>query len=306
MDLFGKFRNALGNGLTNLGGAVKKVGEVTKNIGESIGKKIENFIEDFVPPQAPPVSPIDEVTPADEALQEEQFQDAIEEDQNKGYTPPPPGYAYGVGDDSGSPDDDEAEFSPAPATNDRAGDPFADGYQPQPFYFDDDVEEWLATGSMKIAYMSNNVYGFSYDRRRQSLYIQFLHWQPGMHKMKNSGPGATYRYDNVPEDKARDLFINWELAGEWIWDYLRVRQTWSMHQYPYSLVRVEREYVPRKAVIDNSEPLGEFFVTRGLVQDGEHRYSTLDEGPVHRLSQYTRMRAKYESKWGSPDRGHPL
>ncbi len=86
---------------------------------------------------------------------------------------------------------------------------------------------------------------------------------PDGHPLRG-GPGSLYRYANVtPEEFLTLLAAN--SKGDWVWDHLRIRGTWSGHQKDYELVGVEGGYVPRKATVrrnPQNKQLEEWFVPR--------------------------------------------
>jgi len=107
---------------------------------------------------------------------------------------------------------------------------------------------------------------------------------------------SRYRYSDVtPEEFLGILAAN--SKGDWIWDHLRIRGTWSGHQKDYELVGVEGGYVPRKATVKlnpQTRQLEEWFGQRRVrAIGGGWRTSSMPSqaaGPV---------------PWGEIDRGRP-
>jgi len=157
----------------------------------------------------------------------------------------------------------------------------------------------IVTGEMVPA-KSSNVHSFGYDIESGYLYVRFLGYVRGSrgpdgHPLR-SGPGSLYRYSDVtPEEFLGILAAN--SKGDWIWDHLRIRGTWSGHQKDYELVGVEGGYVPRKATVKlnpQTRQLEEWFVQRRVrAIGGGWMTSSMPSqaaGPV---------------PWGEIDRGRP-
>jgi hypothetical protein len=158
----------------------------------------------------------------------------------------------------------------------------------------------IVTGEMVKAINSSNVHSFGYDVESAYLYVRFLGYirgsrGPDGHPLRG-GPGSLYRYSNVtPEEFLSLLAAN--SKGDWVWDHLRIRGTWSGHQKDYELVGVEGGYVPRKATVKlnpQTQQLEEWFVKRRVrAIGGGWLTSAMDSqaaGPV---------------PWGEVDRGRP-
>jgi len=157
----------------------------------------------------------------------------------------------------------------------------------------------IVTGEMVKA-QSSNVHSFGYDIEGAYLYVRFLGYLRGTrgpdgHPLRG-GPGPLYRYANVtPEEFLTLLAAN--SKGDWVWDHLRIRGTWSGHQKDYELVGVEGDYVPRKATVRRNPQTGqleEWFVRRRVrAIGGGWMTSALPSQAAGPLP------------WGEIDRGRP-
>ncbi len=82
---------------------------------------------------------------------------------------------------------------------------------------------------------------------------------PDGHPLRG-GPGSLYRYSSVSPEEFLSLLAvaaggskSGEAGngpGDWVWDHLRIRGTWSGHQKDYELVGIMGGYVPRKATVE--------------------------------------------------------
>lgn len=97
---------------------------------------------------------------------------------------------------------------------------------------------------------SSNVHSFAYEwnpesRQPGNLLVRFL----GGDSKHRAGPGALYRYHDVP----RSVFVAMKMAsskGGFVWDELRIRGTVAGHQYAYDLAGTgPGGYIPRQAVV---------------------------------------------------------
>ena len=123
-----------------------------------------------------------------------------------------------------------------------------------------------------IPVRSSNVHSIGWEwadganQRTGGLLVRFL-GGTGSHR---SGPGAMYRYRDVPRS-VFDAFKRAASKGKFVWDELRVRGSISGHQYDYELAAIEGEYVPRQAVVGFRGRGGEAYVPRNF----QGRRSTL-------------------------------
>lgn len=157
----------------------------------------------------------------------------------------------------------------------------------------------IVTGEM-VAAQSSNVHSFGYDIESAYLYVRFLGYVRGQKgfdgQILRAGPGSLYRYSSVtPEEFLSLLAAN--SKGNWVWDHLRIRGTWSGHQKDYELVGVMENYVPRKSTVRRNPLTGQFeemFVQRRVRSIGGGWLSsalpTEVAGPL---------------PWGEVDRGEP-
>lgn len=161
------------------------------------------------------------------------------------------------------------------------------------------VDHPIVTGEMVDA-TSSNVHSFGYDIESAYLYVRFLGYVRGArdsagHALR-SGPGSLYRYRDVTPEEFLSLYAA-NSKGNWVWDHLRIRGTWSGHQKDYELVGVMGGYVPRKATVRIDPKTGrlqEWFVQR--------RVRAIGGGWL--TSQYP-SEAAGELPWGEIDRGRP-
>lgn len=162
------------------------------------------------------------------------------------------------------------------------------------------VDHPIVTGAMVPATGSSNVHSFGYDIESNYLYVRYLGYVRGAKgpdgRPFRAGPGSLYRYRDVtPEEFLTLLAAN--SKGEWVWENLRVRGTWSGHQKDYELVGVIGNYVPRKATVridDRTGRLQEWFVQRRVRAIGGGWITSVlpseEAGPL---------------PWGELDRGSP-
>lgn len=157
----------------------------------------------------------------------------------------------------------------------------------------------IVTGDMLPAPGSSNVHSFGYDAQSAYLYVRFLGYttkRTADGRRARGGPGSLYRYANVTPEEFLTLMAA-ASKGDWVWDHLRIRGTWSGHQKDYELVGVEGGYVPRKATVRLNQQTGqleEWLIKRRVRTDqGDWLVSAMREeqaGPM---------------PWGVPDRGTP-
>lgn len=162
------------------------------------------------------------------------------------------------------------------------------------------VDHPIVTGEM-IEARSSNVHSFGYDIESTYLYVRFLGYVKGQRgadgRAARGGPGSLYRYRDVtPEEFLTLMAAN--SKGEWVWDHLRVRGTWSGHQKDYELVGIAAGYVPRKATVrrnPQSGALEEYFKQRRVrpIGGGAWITSALQDEVAGDLP------------WGQIDRGRP-
>jgi len=141
----------------------------------------------------------------------------------------------------------------------------------------------IVTGEMLPTPSSSNVHSYGYDSENWYLYVRFKAAAPRGSKSRKrpQSPGSLYRYSNVPPEKFLSMYAA-DRKGSWIWDNIRVRGTWSGHQYDYALVGVTGGYVPRKATYT---PKGEYFLPRIVRGQGGRRLtSSLPAAPAPPLS----------------------
>lgn len=117
------------------------------------------------------------------------------------------------------------------------------------------------------------------------LLVRFL----GVSGKERVGPGALYRYRDVPES-VWDSFKNSSSYGRAVWTDLRVLGSIAGHQYAYDLEETGNlTSVPRQSAVKRGQS-GEFFVKRTL----GNRRSSLPErqvrGPRGTLPGYNRPR----------------
>jgi len=157
----------------------------------------------------------------------------------------------------------------------------------------------IVTGEMVKAHRSSNVHSFGYDIESTYLYVRFLGTLQGTlgpDGPLRAGPGSLYRYRNVTPEEFLSLYAA-SSKGDWVWDNLRVRGTWSGHKKDYELVGVEGGYVPRKATVrrdPTTNELQEWFIKRRVRgTDGNWLTSSM---PTELAG---------ELPWGEVDRGQP-
>lgn len=167
------------------------------------------------------------------------------------------------------------------------------------------VDRWLSEGYFKIVDASSNVYAIKYDVQSANLYVQFQHWDPSMGYDELSGePGPIYEYGGVSLAEARAFYLA-ASKGEWVWDNLRVRGTFSGHQKPYKLVAISQGYLPRKATWNYKNTGQEWFVQRKMwTKDGGAIVSQLPTAPARGFPGGVKpFRARPDN--GRPDNGRP-
>lgn len=163
----------------------------------------------------------------------------------------------------------------------------------------DEPGAWMASGKFKLINTEGNVYAISYNIASRSLFVQYKHWSPPMPLGTQIGPGPIYEYTNVSMDEARAFYLA-PNPGEWIWDNLRVRGTWSRHRKPYRIVAISRGYLPRKAWWNYKNDGVEWFVRRQVWgSNGSAVYSQLPTAPAPPIG--------YDGHplRGTPNRGRP-
>jgi hypothetical protein len=149
------------------------------------------------------------------------------------------------------------------------------------------------TGEAVETPASSNVYSVSYDGQSQILYIRFQAAHKGAPR---GGPGPLYKYWPCLRAEFCDLYDHRDEPGEWVWDHLRIRGTFSGHQKNYELVGVMGGYVPRKAMMTfnpHTRQREEWFVKRTVTTLGGERLT----------SPLGTERTPWEPDRGSPDRG---
>ena len=163
----------------------------------------------------------------------------------------------------------------------------------------DSADEWIATGYYRLIQSEGTVYAARYDLQTGKLYVQYKHWDPSMELGTQQGPGPVYEYSDVSPAEAR-AFYNAPSAGVWLWDNVRIRGSWALHQKPYRIVAISRGYLPRKAVHDYKGSGQEWFVPRSAWgPNGRAVASQLPLAPAPPISyDGTPMR-------GTPNRGRP-
>ena len=152
----------------------------------------------------------------------------------------------------------------------------------------------IVTGQMVPSPESSNVHSFGYDSDQGALYVRFKRGEIKGSRARPSGPGSLYRYEAVqPREFLSMLETN--SKGNWVWDHLRIRGTFSGHQKDYALVGIMYGYVPRKATVrPTPEGLGEWYEPRTVSGMSGVEY-----------------RSKLPGEWawhpdrGTPDRGTP-
>ena len=149
----------------------------------------------------------------------------------------------------------------------------------------------MITGDMVSTPQSSNVYQFGYDLDSWYLYVRFkAPGAPG--EERPNAPGPMYQYSNVPP-RVFLAMLTAKSKGTFIWDRIRIRGTFSGHQYDYSLVGVTGGYVPRKATLTRH---GEEFIPREM--------RGLETGQVLRSSR-PRALVRPLVSTGEPKRGTP-
>ncbi len=168
----------------------------------------------------------------------------------------------------------------------------------------------IVTGEMIPAMRSSNVHSYGYDIETAYLYVRYLGYSRGNRgpdgRPLRSGPGSLYRYSNVTPEEFLSIMAA-SSKGDWVWDNLRIRGTWSGHQKDYELVGVEGGYVPRKATVRRdlgSGQLQEVFVQRRVKAiGGGWLISALPNEVAGELPWGEVDRGRPDR--GSPDRGEP-
>ena len=173
-----------------------------------------------------------------------------------------------------------------PWTNDRerqdwqvgsASKTMVNGYSPQPFpdpsgsvpLFDsqttnDDSSLLIASGRWKPITTMGNVYAIRYVASRETLIVQYKHWDPSMPRDSASGAGPIYAYGNVSYGEAVAAF-NCPDINRWL--ELNVKfnsESSSRHKKPYRLLAGSFGYTPRKAVWRPDLSQKEWYVERTM------------------------------------------
>ena len=163
---------------------------------------------------------------------------------------------------------------------------------------------WMVQGKWKIVQNSDNIYAIRYDIESESLFVQFKHWAPPMPFGSQNGPGPIYEYKGVSIPEAHSIFRAKD-AGDWLWDNLRVRGTWSGHQKPYRIVSISGGYLPRKATANYRGTGQEWFVRRQTWgPNGKAVYSQLPTAPAPPMGQDGRPFRAPPNR-GRPNNGKP-
>lgn len=154
----------------------------------------------------------------------------------------------------------------------------------------------MITGEEDINILSSHVYSHRYDFDASTLYVRYLHWEPGMKSTDRSGPGATYAYYDVSPEQYRALSRAGSV-GTWIWDNLRVRGSVAAHQHRYQLADIVNGYVPRQVVMDMyNGKIAEIYRPRKI---SVHGTTTVKSSLPRQFIQY------YNPKRGLPNDGAP-
>ena len=163
---------------------------------------------------------------------------------------------------------------------------------------------WIASGKFHLVQNSDNVYAIAYDVLKSSLYVQYKHWAPPMKFGAQNGPGPIYEYKNVSVAEAHALYRAKD-TGQWLWDNVRIRGTWSGHRKPYRLVAISQRYMPRQAMwLKNRE----WFIRRqAWGTGGQVIYSQLPNAPAPPMGMDGKpVRGHYGPDRGTPNRGTPF
>ena len=132
-----------------------------------------------------------------------------------------------------------------------------------------DENDPVQTGEMVTTPNSSNVHSVGYDIDGQFLYVRFLGYVRGAKRGPDGrgacgGPGPLYRYSPCTPEEFRSLLFMRDKPGEWIWDHLRVRGTWSGHYKNYELIGVTGDDSPEghAAAESVTGKMEEWFVKR--------------------------------------------
>ncbi len=139
--------------------------------------------------------------------------------------------------------------------------PLPDGNVPHEY----SVHHPMVTREMVPVGSSSNVHSYGYDWRKRRLYVRFL--ATGADGSRG-GKGPLYGYEGVPPRLFLDL-LDASSKGVWVWDNLRIRGTYSGHQFDYALRGLGPSlYVPRKATLTAE---GEAFIPREFLSYRDNR-----------------------------------
>ena len=158
----------------------------------------------------------------------------------------------------------------------------------------------VIAGTMFEVRKSSNVHSIGFviqspTDREGDLFVRFLGTAADGTR---SGPGPVYQYKGVPLDLFREFLVA-ASAGRFVWDHLRVRGTVSGHRFPYELVGIVGDYVPRQAGLRRGQP-GEFFLKRTFT---DTRYNS-KTGRLERVKLTSRLPEQRVSMRGpNPGRG---
>jgi hypothetical protein len=81
------------------------------------------------------------------------------------------------------------------------------------------VDAWLGD-DVWVRVKSSNVGGIRYDAETKSLFVSFHGGKPGK-------PESRYRYDNIPEEVARGLYLSPSIGG---YLHARVKGRYTHHK----------------------------------------------------------------------------
>jgi hypothetical protein len=158
----------------------------------------------------------------------------------------------------------------------------------------------VIAGTMFEVRRSSNVHSIGFvvqspTDREGDLFVRFLGTAADGTR---AGPGPVYQYKGVPLDLFREFLVA-ASAGKFVWDHLRVRGTVSGHRFPYELVGIVGDYVPRQAGLRRGQP-GEFFLRRTFT---DTRYNS-KTGRLERVKLTSRLPEQRVSMRGpNPGRG---
>jgi hypothetical protein len=159
----------------------------------------------------------------------------------------------------------------------------------------------IIAGTMFEVRRSSNVHSIGFvieapGQTKGDLFIRFL--GTSADGKKRQGPGPVYQYTGVPLDLFREFLVA-ASAGKFVWDYIRVRGTVSGHRFPYELVGIVGDYVPRQAALRRGQA-GEWYLKRIFT---DTRYNT-KTGKLERVKLTSQLPEQRVSMRGpNPDRG---